>query len=79
MNTCSCGNSAEDDGMLCARCAALQALGLGSNATEDEIKTAYRMLVKVWHPDRFQDDKKLSAAAGDKLKAINSAYRFLSS
>jgi curved DNA-binding protein CbpA len=27
-------------------------LGLASNATADEIKSAYRRLVKVYHPDK---------------------------
>jgi curved DNA-binding protein CbpA len=52
-------------------------LELGSDAGERQIKDAYRVLVKVWHPDRFQEDKKLRAAAEEKLKALNAAYIFL--
>jgi curved DNA-binding protein CbpA len=37
------------------------------------------MLVKVWHPDRFEGDRKLSKAAGEKLKGINAAFKLLSS
>ncbi|MGC9293587.1 MAG: J domain-containing protein [Acidobacteriaceae bacterium] len=61
----------------CARCAALQVLGLEAGATDGEIKAAYRMLVKVWHPDRFEGDRNLKASAEEKLKSINTAFRFL--
>ena len=48
-------------------------------ATENEIRNAYRLLVKVWHPDRFQTDQRVKESAEAKLKAINSAYNFLTS
>jgi hypothetical protein len=54
-------------------------LELGADATEEEIKAAYHVLVKVWHPDRFQNDKTMKDAAEAKLKKVNSAYVFLSS
>ena len=76
---CFCGNPVEEDGALCPRCAALRVLELGTDATEKEIKAAYRLLVKVWHPDRFQGDPALKEAAEAKLKAVNSAYVLLSS
>jgi hypothetical protein len=74
---CSCGDAALGATNRCARCAALDVLELNANAGESEIKEAYRVLVKVWHPDRFQTDKKLRAAAEEKLKALNTAYVFL--
>ena len=40
----------------------------------DEVKRAYRELVKVWHPDRFTHDPKLQRKAQEKLKQINAAY-----
>ncbi len=79
MQYCSCGDLAEDSGTRCARCAALDVLELGSNAGESEIREAYRVLVKVWHPDRFPNDAKLKAAAEEKLKALNAAHAFLTS
>jgi hypothetical protein len=79
MQTCSCGAPAEDADFQCARCAALAVLELGPLATEAEIKDAYRVLVKVWHPDRFQGDAKLRQAADEKLKALNAAHLFLTS
>jgi len=54
-------------------------LDLGADATDKEIKAAYHTLVKVWHPDRFQNDETLKVAAEAKLKNVNSAYAFLSS
>jgi hypothetical protein len=52
-------------------------LELEAQATEAQIKDAYRVLVKVWHPDRFQGDAKLKQAAEEKLKTLNAAYVFL--
>ncbi len=77
MQTCSCGDWAEEGRDRCARCSALETFGLDSTATADQIKAAHRTLVKVWHPDRFQDDPKLREAAEARLKAINSAYVLL--
>jgi curved DNA-binding protein CbpA len=77
MHTCSCGGVTGEAGGRCARCAALLALDLEAGASEKQIRDAYRVLVKVWHPDRFEGDAKLKQAAEDKLKALNSAYIFL--
>ncbi|MGA8744202.1 MAG: J domain-containing protein [Terracidiphilus sp.] len=74
-----CGNPADTFGGLCDRCAALQTLGLGENASAAEIENAYLTLVKVWHPDRFQSDLKLKRAAEEKLKEINTAHDYLTS
>jgi hypothetical protein len=52
---------------------------LQAGATDEEIRTAYHVLVKVWHPDRFQHDPTLKAEADEKLKGINSAFRYLTS
>lgn len=79
MSFCACGETAEDRSAQCARCAALQLLELQPRATQEQIKAAYHLLVKVWHPDRFQSDKNLKTAAEEKLKAINSAYLLLTS
>jgi hypothetical protein len=70
---------AENGGDRCARCTALHALELASSATDREIREAYRVLVKVWHPDRFQSDPKLKEVANNRLKALNSAHVFLTS
>jgi hypothetical protein len=79
MTTCLCGNAIEQEGALCARCQALRTMGLDSNATRQDIETNYRLLVKVWHPDRFPGDLKLKSAAEETLKSINAAYAYLRS
>jgi hypothetical protein len=79
MNSCACGNLAYGNGTTCRRCSSLHELGLNADATEAEVKTAYRLYVKAWHPDRFPGDEKSKSAAQEKLKTINSAYNFLTS
>lgn len=51
-----------------------QVLEIEPSASLHAIKEAYRGLVKVWHPDRFQNDQKLQHKAQEKLKDINAAY-----
>lgn len=48
-------------------------LGVSKNASNDQIKKAYRKLALEWHPD-----KNKSAGANDKFKEINEAYAVLS-
>jgi DnaJ-class molecular chaperone len=50
-----------------------EALGLTSSATADEIKKAYRKLVRTSHPDLHPDD----AGAEARFKAISAAYDLL--
>lgn len=49
-------------------------LGLGRNASEQEVKSAYRKLALQFHPDRNPDDPE---AAGEKFKEITEAYSVL--
>ncbi|MBO6127245.1 MAG: molecular chaperone DnaJ [Clostridia bacterium] len=49
-------------------------LGVSRNATDDEIKKAYRKLAKKYHPDLNKGDK----SAEEKLKNVNRAYEILS-
>lgn len=55
-----------------------QDLELDETASADDVKRAWRQLVMVWHPDRFQNDEKLRQRGEKKLKEINGAYELLS-
>jgi molecular chaperone DnaJ len=48
-------------------------LGVKKDATEDEIKKAYRKLARKYHPDRNPDDKQ----AEEKFKEISAAHDVL--
>lgn len=50
-------------------------LGINKNATDKEIKIAYRKLAKKYHPDTYKGDKSF---AENKMKEINEAYDILS-
>jgi len=56
---------------------AYRTLGLAPGATADEVKTAYRDLAQVWHPDRFPDNNRLREKAQQNLQRINEAYALL--
>ena len=49
-------------------------LGVAKNATEAEIKKAYRKLAMKYHPDRNPGKEK---EANEKFKQINEAYEVL--
>ena len=48
-------------------------LGVNSNASDEEIKRAYRELARKYHPDNYQDNP-LSDLAEEKMKEVNEAY-----
>lgn len=54
-------------------------LGVGQDATLSDIKRAYRVQVRIWHPDLFHDNLQLRKAAEEKIKEINEARRVLCS
>lgn len=50
-----------------------QTLGLTPDASQQDIKQAYRRLAKEYHPDRSEDDN-----SHEKIISINAAYEVLS-
>ena len=52
-----------------------EVLGVGKNATDEELKKAFRKLAKQYHPDANPDNKE---EAERKFKEVNEAYEILS-
>src|SRR5919107_1950104 len=50
-----------------------EVLGVGREATEEDLKKAYRRLAMKFHPDRNQGDKDAEA----RFKEVNEAYDVL--
>ena len=49
-------------------------LGVDKNATEEEIKAAYREKARRYHPDNFGDNPAAAELATEKMQEINEAY-----
>ena len=52
-----------------------EVLGVEKNATDEELKKAFRKMAKKYHPDANPDNKK---EAETKFKEVNEAYETLS-
>ncbi len=50
-----------------------EVLGISPNATDDEVKSAYRALARKYHPDNYANNP-LSDLAEEKMQEINDAY-----
>ena len=54
---------------------AYKILGIDSNATDDEVKKAYRKMAIKYHPDKVATlGEDVQKAAEEKFKAVNQAY-----
>lgn len=49
-------------------------LGVSHDASDDEVKEAYRNLVRKYHPDNYTDDNPLKDLANEKMQEVNEAY-----
>ncbi len=56
---------------------ALRALGLEPTSSMDDIKSAYREMVQILHPDKFASNAKLQSRATEQFKYLQEAYDFL--
>jgi DnaJ domain len=52
-------------------------LGIRPGATWQELRRAYKSLVNIWHPDRFQQNTRQRKLAEEKTKEINKSYKEL--
>ena len=50
-----------------------QVRGVSPDASDEEIKQAYRDLARKYHPDKYRDSE-LADLASEKMKEINAAY-----
>ena len=52
-----------------------EVLGVSKNATEDEVKKAYRSMAKKYHPDKLQSkDPAMIKGAQEKFQEVQRAY-----
>lgn len=51
-----------------------EVLGVSRGASDEEVKNAYRALVKKYHPDNYDEDNPLKDLANEKMQEINYAY-----
>ena len=49
-------------------------LGVSKSASDEEIKSAYRELVKKYHPDNYDANNPLRDLANEKMQEVNEAY-----
>ena len=56
---------------------AYRILGLPPGSSSDDVKSAYRDLAQVWHPDRFSHSDRLQEKAQRNLTRINEAFQTL--
>ena len=49
-------------------------LGVSRDATDIEVKNAYRALARKYHPDNYADNPDMAELATEKMKEVNEAY-----
>ena len=56
---------------------AYKVLGLQPTAAFPEVKKAYKILVKKWHPDLFVNQPQMQKQVQEKMRLVNEAYNIL--
>jgi curved DNA-binding protein CbpA len=56
---------------------AIRILELSNPKTAEEVREAYSVQAKAWHPDRFEGDAKMQRVGTAKMKLINEAFKFV--
>ena len=56
---------------------ARQLLAVEATASPSQLRSAYRGMLKLWHPDRFASDSASYPEAIRQTQLINAAYRLL--
>lgn len=56
---------------------AFSTLGIGPQSSSEQVRQAYRRLVKLWHPDQYTRNPRQRAEAEARLKTINQAYSII--
>ncbi len=56
---------------------AARILELSNPKSLEEVREAYSIQVKAWHPDRFEGDAKMQRIGTAKMKLINEAIKFV--
>ncbi|HUI29828.1 MAG TPA: J domain-containing protein [Candidatus Acidoferrales bacterium] len=56
---------------------AFRILELSNPKTLEEVREAYNVQAKAWHPDRFEGDTKMQRIGTAKLKLINEAFKLV--
>ena len=52
-------------------------LGLEALPARADLKRAYKLLIKQWHPNRFHNNPEMEPLAVQKTQQLNLAYKFL--
>ena len=56
---------------------AYRILELSNPKTLEEVREAFSIQVKAWHPDRFEGDAKMQRIGTAKMKLINEAFSYV--
>jgi curved DNA-binding protein CbpA len=56
---------------------AIRVLEIPNPKNLQDVREAYNIQVKAWHPDRFEGDAKMQRIGTAKMKLINEAFKFL--